>query len=117
MSDTKHVRKSINGSTLLEEDEEGYYIGPKDGDKQVDIHVKFDSTHFSITMKQLDRTLEFSKQTGAFILEKGDEILKAIKENSIIKSKCTIDACSILKITNEDVPREMIDLRVWFRTI
>ena len=93
IGDTSSIRKSLCGLELMEEGEKGVYIGPKDGQDQTDVFVTEDSTHLKIHFYELQRCIELSRETSNFIL----------------------DTTSIIRVTNSEVPREMIDIRVWYK--
>ena len=115
IGDTSCVRKSICGLNLMEESSKGVYVGPKDGVEQTDVFVTMDETHLKIHFYELGRSIELSKNTCAFIKEKSTSILDAIKSSECVSFNIKIDASSIVKVTNSEVPREMIDIRVWYR--
>lgn len=93
----------------------GVYIGPKDSDSQADLFVKTDHTHINIYSKEIGRELELSKEAALFLNGKAAAMEEAVRKNQAVSFKHQLNTSSVLKITTSDVPREMIDIRIWFR--
>ena len=115
IGDTSNIRDSLCGLKLLEEGEKGIYVGPKDGQEQTDVFVTKDETHLNVHFYELERSIELSKESCIFIAEKADAILSGIKNCECVSYDIKADATSIVRITNSEVPREMVDIRVWYR--
>ena len=115
IGDTSSVRDSLCGLKLMQEGDKGIYVGPKDGQEQTDVFVTKDETHLTIHFYELERCIELSKETCMFIADKAPAILSAIRNSECTNYEVKKDATSIVRITNSEVPREMIDVRVWYR--
>lgn len=112
MGDTEDIRNSLTGMKLMEEGPEGIYVGPKDGEDETDVFVTMDLTH--LTVINGDRSLEISRQVARFLKTKELDIKSGMVSGETFGYTHQLDNNSILKVTNDDVPREMIDVRVWY---
>lgn len=113
IGDTTEIRNSLCGLELLEEGSDGIYVGPKDGEDETDIFVKVDDTHMKIING--DRCLELSRQTAYFLKSKEKDIKSGIVNGESFVYTRQLDPTSIFRITTNEVPREMLDCRIWYK--
>ena len=116
IGDTSKLRKSTCGLDIMESDsDKGIYIGPKDGIDKCDVFAFCDATHLTIKLIQYEKTFEISKYMCLKITKKGEEILKNLEKYETVNIIFKKDPTSILKITTEDIQKEMLDIRIWFK--
>lgn len=118
-NDTSQVRDSLCGLKLMEESTKGIYIGPKDWENgQADVFISVDQTHLSLfytAANKEDRELSLSRSLCSFITAKEKLITDGMNNQVDITFGKQIDRNNALKITTSNVPKEMIDLRIWFK--
>lgn len=111
-----NVRDSNAGLEMLGEGVDGYYLGPKDyADEENDIHMDVDSTHFKVAGLSDGKKFSFEKTLGGFLLSNESSLLEAMKKGADIEFESAVDKTSVVRLSTKSLPRDMCDMRVWFK--